>query len=97
MKRLAENGVDPQVIDDQVGRITYADDLAAGIVDLLQETKPYGTYNVTSGGDPKTWFDIAREAFAEVGQDSSRVTAVSTEDYGQGKELAPRPKNSVLE
>ncbi|MGY5766697.1 SDR family oxidoreductase, partial [Brachybacterium sp. DNPG3] len=35
MARLAEKGVDPSVVDDQVGRLTFADDLAAGIEHLL--------------------------------------------------------------
>ena len=101
MQSLAEKGVDPTVVDDQVGRLTHTSDLAAAIVELLVSGSPYGTYNVTSGGEPKSWFEIAREAFAEAGHDPERVTPVSTEEYvaaqGEGKIIAPRPRHSTLE
>lgn len=96
MKRLADNGVDPSVVDDQVGLLTHCTDLAAGIVDLLVGDNPFGTYNITSGGEPRSWFEIARGVFAEVGHDPDRVSPVSTAAYGEGKALAPRPANSTL-
>jgi len=101
MQSLAEKGVNPTVVDDQVGRLTQTSDLAAAIVDLLASRPAYGTYNVTSGGEPKSWFQIAREVFAEAGHDPERVSPVSTEEYvaaqGEGKLIAPRPRNSTLE
>ncbi|GAA2076100.1 bifunctional dTDP-4-dehydrorhamnose 3,5-epimerase family protein/NAD(P)-dependent oxidoreductase [Aeromicrobium halocynthiae] len=96
MRSLAERDVAPAVVDDQVGRLTYADDLAAGIVEILRERRPYGTYNVTSGGPARSWFEIAREVYAEAGKDPAMVTPVSTEQYGAGKSLAPRPRHSTL-
>ncbi len=96
MKRLAENGVDPAVVDDQVGLLTHCEDLADGIIDLLEGDSPFGTYNVTSGGEPRSWYDIARGVFADAGQDPDRVKPTSTEAYGAGKNLAPRPVNSTL-
>ncbi|WP_235833805.1 sugar nucleotide-binding protein [Aeromicrobium chenweiae] len=83
-------------MDDQVGRLTYTSDLAAGIQSLLAESAPYGTHHVTSGGKPRSWFEIAREVFAEAGADPERVSPVSTQEYGEGKDLAPRPASSVL-
>jgi dTDP-4-dehydrorhamnose 3,5-epimerase len=101
MKSLADKGVNPTVVDDQVGRLTHTSDLAAAIVDLLVERPAYGTYNVTSGGDPKSWFQVARDVFAEAGHDPLRVTPVSTAEYvaaqAAGKLIAPRPRNSTLE
>ena len=35
MASLADRGIDPSVVDDQYGRLTFADDLAAGIVHLI--------------------------------------------------------------
>ena len=96
MRSLADRDVEPTVVDDQIGRLTYADDLAAGIVALLRERRPYGTYNVTSGGAPRSWFEIAREVYAEAGKDPAMVSPVSTEEYGAGKSLAPRPRHSTL-
>ena len=97
MQSLAEKGVDPAVVDDQVGRLTYTSDLADGIITLLRQHAPYGTVNVTSGGEPRSWFEIARQAFADVGHDPQRVSPTSTEEYGRGKQLAPRPRFSTLE
>ncbi|TCJ00676.1 bifunctional dTDP-4-dehydrorhamnose 3,5-epimerase family protein/NAD(P)-dependent oxidoreductase [Aeromicrobium sp. IC_218] len=97
MQRLAEDGVDPAVVDDQVGLLTHTSDLAREIVDLVRERRPYGTYHVTSGGEPRSWFQIARDVFEQAGHDPARVTPTSTEDYGRGKQLAPRPRFSTLE
>ena len=96
MQRLAGEGIDPQVVDDQIGRITHASDLADGIIGILRSEAPYGVHHVTSPGDPRSWHAIAREAFAAVGADPDRVTAVSTDTYAAGRSLAPRPRNSTL-
>ena len=64
---------------------------------LLRDDAPYGTVNVTSGGEPRSWFEIARQAFADAGHDPERVSPTSTEEYGRGKQLAPRPRHSTLE
>ena len=97
MARLADSGVEPQVIDDQVGRLTFADDLAAGIVHLVESDAPFGTYNLSSDGPAQSWADIAEAVFAARGRERSAVTRVSTEQYGAGKTMAPRPRHSVLE
>ncbi len=52
MASLAERGIDPKVVDDQVGRLTFTDDIARGIRHLLERGAPYGTYNLTGGGEP---------------------------------------------
>ncbi len=96
MQGLAEKGVDPAVVDDQIGRLTYTADLADGIVRLLAHEAPYGVHNVTSGGEPQSWYEIAREAFEAAGHDPDRVSPTSTSEYSQGKNLAPRPSNSTL-
>lgn len=97
MQSLAEKGVDPAVVDDQIGRLTYTSDLADGIIELLHSNAPYGTYNITSGGEPRSWYEIARQAFADAGHDADRVSPTSTENYGRGKNLAPRPRHSTLD
>lgn len=96
MQRLAEAGVDPAVVDDQIGLLTHAPDLAVGIRRILESRPAYGTYNVTSGGEPRSWFEIAQQAFTDSGHDAARVTPTSTEAYGIGKNLAPRPRFSTL-
>jgi len=99
MASLAERGVDPRVIDDQVGRLTFGDDLAAGIRHLLETGAPYGTYNLTGSGDARSWADIARDVYRLTGHDPDRVTPVSTSSYyaDAAGPVAPRPRNSVLD
>lgn len=99
MADLAARGVDPRVVDDQMGRLTFTVDIAAAIRKLLDTGAPSGIYNVTSSGAPATWCDIARDVFRITGHDPARVTGVSTEDYfaSASSPVAPRPRNSVLD
>lgn len=99
MASLAERGIDPRVVDDQTGRLTFTADLAAGIHHLLATRAPYGTYNLTGTGDPQTWADIARRVFELTGHDPARVTGVTTDEYyaDAPAPIAPRPRNSTLD
>jgi dTDP-4-dehydrorhamnose 3,5-epimerase len=97
MASLAERGIDPKVVDDQTGRLTFTGDIAEGIRHLLENRPPYGTYNLTGSGTPATWADIARSVFELGGHDRARITGVSTAEYfaGTTSPVAPRPHNSV--
>ncbi|REJ08063.1 dTDP-4-dehydrorhamnose reductase [Microbacterium bovistercoris] len=99
MAGLADRGVDPKVVDDQFGRLTFTADLARGIRHLIETQAPYGTYNLTGTGEPASWAEIAREVFALGGHDPARVTPVSTGEYfaAASGPVAPRPRNSVLD
>lgn len=98
MKALAEKGVKPSVVNDQIGRLTFAGTLAASVQHLLATNAPFGTYNVTNDGEPGSWADIARLVYAQTGASSDDVTGVTTTDYYQGKEnIAPRPLQSTLD
>lgn len=97
MLSLAERGIDPRVVNDQQGRLTFAEDLAAGIGHLLESGAPWGTYNLTSTGPTQSWAEIAREVFRFSGHDPDRVTGVGTEEYFADRDVwAPRPQNSEL-
>lgn len=99
MASLAERGIAPKVVDDQRGRLTFATEIARAIAHLLSTGAPYGTYNVTGAGEPRTWSEIAADIFALLGVDRSKVSGVSTAEYFAGAEgpVAPRPLNSVLD
>ncbi|MGH1563829.1 sugar nucleotide-binding protein [Mumia sp. DW29H23] len=97
MARLAREGVSPAVVDDQVGRLTFTDELARGIEHLLRTRPPYGTYDLTGAGPATSWYDVARAVFARCGRDPDDVSPTSTAAYGEGKALAPRPAHSVLD
>lgn len=99
MASLAERGINPLVVNDQTGRLTFTTDIARGIRHLLDTHADYGVYNLTGDGDPQTWADIARQVFELTGHDPARVTGVSTEEYFSSATapVAPRPRNSVLD
>jgi dTDP-4-dehydrorhamnose 3,5-epimerase len=99
MASLAERGVDPSVVDDQVGRLTFTSELARAIRHLTTTGAPYGTYNVTGSGPALSWADIARRVFELTGHDPARITGVSTDAYfaSATSAVAPRPRNSVLD
>lgn len=96
MARLAADGVDPAVVSDQVGRLTFTAELARATAHLVATGAPYGTYNVTNGGTPRSWADYARKVFELTGHDPARVSTVTTEEYAAGKDLSPRPLHSTL-
>lgn len=97
MLSLAERGIEPQVVNDQVGRLTFTSELVRAIDFLLQSNAPFGTYNVTNSGDPVSWAHITQEIFDIIGY-LGEVTGVSTEEYYDSKEgIARRPLKSTLD
>jgi dTDP-4-dehydrorhamnose reductase len=97
MQQLAANGVSPSVVDDQVGRLTFTSELSRATRHLLDVGAPYGTYNVSNGGDPTSFADVAKAVFALSGRSADDVSTVTTEEYFAGKDLAPRPLHSVMD
>lgn len=104
---LAHRDIAPSVVNDQIGRLTFASDLAAGIVHLLAHsptssvqlpTTSYGTYNLTNDGDVASWADFAKIVYVAAGKPVDDVTGVTTEQYFAGKEgIAPRPLQSEMD
>ena len=97
MASLADQGVSPSVVSDQVGRLTFTSDLAAGIIHLLTHDAPFGTYNLSGEGPVMSWAQIAARVFELCGRDSGDVTPVTTKEYFAGRDAAPRPLSSVLD
>ncbi|APX02879.1 sugar nucleotide-binding protein [Arthrobacter sp. QXT-31] len=97
MASLAERGIKPSVVNDQVGRLSFTQDIAAGIRHLLESGAAHGTYNLSNNGDPQSWADIASDVFELAGSSRNDVTGVSTAQYFEGKAAAPRPLNSALD
>lgn len=97
MKSLANKGVQPSVVDDQIGRLTFASDLAAGIKHLVSTHAPFGTYNLSNSGESASWADIAKLVYQHSGKSADDITPVTTEEYYAGKDgIAPRPLQSTL-
>ncbi len=97
MLSLAEKGVSPSVVSDQIGRLTFTSELVRIIDHLLSTKAPFGTYNATNDGPIASWADITRQIFALSGHRELSVADVSTEEYFAGKEgIAPRPLGSEM-
>jgi dTDP-4-dehydrorhamnose reductase len=86
----ARAGEPLRVVDDQVLSPTYAPDLAAAIVALL-EAGARGLFHVT-GGAPTSWHGFAVAALRQAGLDVP-VQAVKAKDFAAP---ATRPAYSVL-
>lgn len=95
MARLADTGVSPSVVADQYGRLTFADDLAAGIVHLATAAPP-GVYNLTNDGPTRSWADIAKRVFELRGRSAEDVAETTTAAWSEGRLVAPRPRHSTL-
>lgn len=94
MVRLARSGVNPSVVDDQYGRPTHADVLAAELVAMVEGRQTPAISHVTGSGPVTTWCGFAREIFATLGHDPRRVKAIPSSDYPTP---ARRPRNSTLQ
>ena len=85
------------IISDQFGTPTYANDLAQTIIDILNKDEfneremPSEIYHYSNEGEC-TWFDFAKE-IVDILQIDCNLSPITSDDYPQ---LAKRPKYSVL-
>ena len=87
------------VVDDQLGRLTFTDQMAKAIFHVLDTRAPYGVYDMTGSGAVKSWADIAKACFEAANGNADKVVPVSTADYYASAEgpIAPRPHFSALD
>lgn len=115
MKGLSDRVADPAdpldrvtVVDDQLGRLTFARDMAEGIFWLLGYREgdvepsspcPHGTYDLTGSGPVESWAQIAARVFDLANGNGGAVAPVSTAEYyaSAGGPVAPRPEHSALD
>ncbi len=91
MLNLAKTHDKLTVVDDQFGTPTYTPDLAVLLVDMI-ESEAYGIYHATNEGGFISWYEFAREIFAQA-KLPVEVKPVSSAQYGA---KAVRPENSRL-
>lgn len=97
MLGVGQKGINPTVVADQIGRPTFTSELVRAIDHLLATNAPYGTYNVSNGGQPVSWADLTREIF-KTAELNLTVTSTTTAEYFKDKpEAAKRPLNSVFD
>lgn len=91
MLRLAREGRDIRVVNDQVGSPTYTLDLAHKIAQLIK-TEHYGLYHITNSGEC-TWYQFACKIW-ELSGLSPNAEPTTTAAFGA---TATRPSYSVLD
>lgn len=96
MLRLAREGKDVKIINDQTGAPTYTVDLARALVDLAlaADNSPAarGIVHIANTGSC-TWFEFAQEIFRLSGIQPASLTPCATSEYPTP---ARRPTNSRL-
>jgi dTDP-4-dehydrorhamnose 3,5-epimerase/reductase len=97
MLELGKKGINPSVVADQIGRLTFTNELVRAIDYLLSKQCEFGTYNLSNDGPVTSWANITRKIFELAGYNNT-VTDVTTAEYYDGKDgIAPRPLNSELD
>ena len=91
MLKLAGEGKEINVVNDQFGKPTFTLDLARQTKEILNQFKPCGTYHVVNEG-VCTWYDFAKKIF-ELRNLSVKLNPITSQEY---KLPTPRPKYSVL-
>jgi dTDP-4-dehydrorhamnose reductase len=91
MMRLGAERDAVDVVDDQVGCPTWTGHLGPALVDIA-ERRPTGVLHVAGGGEPCSWFELARETFRLAGV-GCEVRPQTTAQLGRP---APRPAFSAL-
>ena len=96
MLKLGKTKDEINVVADQHGSPTYAEDLANFIGEAIEKKIPYGIYNATNEGYT-TWYDFTKAIFEYAGI-VCRVNPVTTEEYIKMTKVtqAKRPKNSQM-
>lgn len=96
MLKLGKTKEELNVVADQHGSPTYAEDLANIIAEAIEKNIPYGIYHTTNQ-EFTTWYDFTKKIF-ELANISCKVNPVSTKKYIEIMNIkqAKRPKNSQL-
>ena len=96
MLKLGTTKDEINVVSDQHGSPTYAEDLANIIKQAIEKKIPYGIYHTTNQGFT-TWYEFTKKIF-ELANISCKVNPVTTEKYIEIMKVkqAKRPFNSKL-
>ncbi|MCK4592600.1 dTDP-4-dehydrorhamnose reductase [Candidatus Parcubacteria bacterium] len=91
MLRIANEGKDLRIVNDQFGSPTYAKDIAKKVRELIESEKPYGIYHITNS-ESCNWYEFALKIFEFSGLDPN-VQPVTSEEFPTP---AKRPTYSML-
>jgi dTDP-4-dehydrorhamnose reductase len=89
----AAKGETVRFVDDQIGTVTLASDMARALVTLVRE-RPGGTWHVANTGTT-SWFEVARYVGTLFGRDDDFATPIRTDELVPAP-AAQRPARSDL-
>lgn len=93
MLRLGREKKELGVVADQIGSPTYAADLAAAIMSIVEKGVKPGVYHYTNEG-VASWYDFTKAIHRMAGIKDCNVKPIHTSDYPTA---ATRPAYSVLD
>jgi dTDP-4-dehydrorhamnose reductase len=96
MLGLGQKGIEPTVVADQVGRLTFTSELVRAINYLLTHNAEPGIYNISNDGEPASWADITRTIFEYAGYGLKVTDTTTAEYFATRPEVAHRPLQSTL-
>ena len=97
MLEIGKKGINPTVVSDQIGRLTFTSELVRAIDHLLSTNAQYGIYNISNDGETASWASITKKIYETAGLKNT-VSETTTDEYFMGKEnIAPRPLKSSLD
>lgn len=102
MLRLAKTRERLNVVDDQIGRPTYASHLAIALREIatrlvLDRAAPTGLFHLTGSGEPCSWRQFAQMVFAASKVRGGPVAATDPIPTSAYPTPAKRPANSLLD
>lgn len=97
MLKLGAERDELTVVSDQIGRPTFARDLAGALKHLYEAEAPHGIYHFSNDGGPVSWANFARAIFKAAGVDCTVHDTTTAEYFRDKPEAAPRPLNSMLD
>lgn len=85
MLRLAREGKEIKVVNDQFGCPTYAKDLAEKVKELLDSGREYGIYHIINLGSC-SWYEFASEIFRQASQGGqaklkTKIKPIKSEEF----------------
>ena len=91
MLDLSQRSATIKAVEDEQSSITFVNDLAENVKEILENRPAYGIYHITNSGSA-TWYDFAKEIFSITGSQVNLIPVPSTEF----PRTAKRPAKAVL-
>jgi len=92
MLRLSAERSELHVVNDQFGCLTYAVDLAAQIIRIVEQSPPHGVYHCSNNGSA-SWFEVTRRILDLSGRQHVKLLPITSKELDRP---ARRPHFSVL-